>query len=222
MAGAFPGAEFVAVAAVFVVHDGVEVVDLFHAGFDKATDGGGAFHPFAVVALHLVLCVVDSGAVVREVLHEVGREFVGDELRGDAGFGEFEEIGVGGGKERAVAGAGGSGEAVGETWFVLGDGAGGPSDILDVEAEGIEEHFLAGDAAALLTGFGGVEVFDDMRNAGEVGGGFTTSGEVGGVVFAEGGYAAKHVVAVGFSVVHGYGREGFVLVNTRGACVTRP
>ena len=214
VAGAVPGAEFVGVAGVFVAHDGVEVVDLFHAGFDEAADGGGAFHAFAVVALGGVLRGINGFAVVGEVGDEIGGEFVGDEARHERGFGgflggavaglflELQEEGVGGGEERDLAAGFRRAEIVGETGLVLRDGAGGAGDVLQVEPEGVEADFERGDAAALLLRFLGVEVFDDLGDVAEAFLAFAASGEVGGVVGAEGLDAAKHVVAAGFAVVH--------------------
>lgn len=86
-AGAFPNDEFFAVATVFVNHNGFEVGGLFHARFDKAADGSGVFHAVVVVvvvAFHVVFRAINGGAVVCEVLHEVGGKFVGDEFGGDA------------------------------------------------------------------------------------------------------------------------------------------
>lgn len=137
MAGAFPGAELVAVAAVFVVHDGVDVIDFFHAGFDEAANGGGALHSAEVVALDFLLCGVDRGAVIGKVLHEDVGQIVGDELGGDTCFGELHEVGVGSGQERRLAGTGGSGEVIGKAGLVLRNRSRGASDILHVETEGI-------------------------------------------------------------------------------------
>jgi hypothetical protein len=66
---------------------------------------------------------IDGRAVVFQVLQEVGGEFVRDEFCRDARFRELDEVGVGRGEERFLAGAGGSGEVVGEAGLVLRDGA---------------------------------------------------------------------------------------------------
>jgi hypothetical protein len=71
------------------VHDGVEVVDLFHARFDEASHGGGAFDTFAVAALDGILGVVDGFAAGGEVGDEIGGELVRDELGDERGFGSF-------------------------------------------------------------------------------------------------------------------------------------
>jgi len=149
VAGAVPGAEFVGGAGVFVAHDGVEVVDLFHPGFDEASDGGGAFHAFAVIALGGVFRGINGFAVVGEVGDEIGGEFVGDEAGDERGFGgflrgavaglflELQEEGVAarpptnfpiphrrlGGEERDLAAGFRRAEVVGETGLVLRDGA---------------------------------------------------------------------------------------------------
>ena len=112
------------------------------------------------------------------------------------------EKSVGGGEERGLAGAVWRAESVGETGGVLRDGAGGAGDVLQVEAEGIEEHFFCGDSAALLRGFRGVEIGDDFGDIGKAFLRFAARGEVGGIVSAESFDAAKHVVAAGFAVVH--------------------
>ena len=214
MAGAVPGAELVGVAGVFVVDDGVEVVDLFHAGGDEAADGGGAGDAGAVVALGGVAGVVDGLAVVGEIGNEIGGEFVGDELGDERGFGGFLRGGVGGGGlelgeegvgsrfQAGLRGSVGRAEGVGETRLVLRDGGGGAGDVLEVEAEGVEEDFEGGAAAAHLPGLGVVEVADDFADIGEAFPGFAASGEVSGVVGAKSLDAAKHVVAAGFAIVH--------------------
>jgi len=214
VAGAVPGAEFVGVAGVFVADDGVEIVDLFHAGFDEAADGGGAFHAFAVVALGGVFRSVDGLAVVGEVGDEIGGEFVGDEAGGERGLGgflggavaglflELQEEGVGGGEERDLAGGFWRAEIVGETGLVLRDGAGGAGDVLQVEPEGVEADFECRGPAALLLRFLDVEVFDDLGNVAEAFLALAACGEVCGVVGAGGLHTAKHVVAAGFAIVH--------------------
>jgi hypothetical protein len=54
------------------------------------------------------------------------------------------EESVGSGEERDLAGGVRRAEGVGETGFVLSDGTGGAGDVLQVEPERIEEHFLGG------------------------------------------------------------------------------
>ena len=73
---------------------------------------------------------------------------------------------------------------------------------MQVEPEGIEQDFLGGGGAAILLGFGDVEVLDDLRDAGEVARGFAAGGDVGGVVFPKCLDAATHVVTACFTVVH--------------------
>src|SRR5437763_494139 len=50
-----------------------------------SSSGSGALDAF-VIALGSVLCTADGCAVVGEVLHEIGGEFVGDEFCNERGF----------------------------------------------------------------------------------------------------------------------------------------
>ena len=81
--------------------------------------------------------------------------------------------------------------------------AGGAGDVLHVQPQGVEEHGLAGGAAALLGGLGLVEGGDDIADVAEAFGRLAARSEVGGVGLAEGFGAAQHVVTAGFTVVHG-------------------
>src|SRR5258706_8309640 len=78
-----PSGEFVGVAGVFVAPDGIEISALFHAVTDEAADGGGALDSALVAGFLRVLRFGDGVAVVAQILHEVVREFVGDEFRGE-------------------------------------------------------------------------------------------------------------------------------------------
>jgi len=216
VAGAEPGAEFVGVAGVFVVHDGVEVFDLFHAGSDEASDGAGALDAAFAAAFLIVFGAVNGLTVGQEVLGKGGGKFFGDKLGDEGGLGrlrrgivaglddEVREDGVGSGDDGAFVGAGRGTEVVVEAGFVLRDGGGGAGDVEDIETEGVEEDFLGGGATGFLAGLGSVEVFDDFGELGKPCDGVAVGREVGGISFAEGAYAAKHVVASGFTVVHSF------------------
>ena len=164
-----------------------------------------------------------AARVVLEVLHEGRGQFVGGELRGDAGLVEFEDECVPGGEERGLARAVGRAEFVGEAGFVRINRTRSAGDVLQVETERIEQDFLCGRGAAALLRLFRVEVFDDLRDGCEVACGLAACGEVGGVVFSKCLDAAKHVVTAGFSVVHGvfcigeFWGAGWTRGNWRGA-----
>ena len=131
VAGALPGAELVRVARIFVVQDGVEVVDLFHAVLDEPAHGGGAGHAGLVAALNVVLRGIYGVAVFLQVRDEIGGKFVRHELGHERGLGglgggivrrvggKLAKNGVGGGEQVVVAAAGGRGGLVGEAGRVL-------------------------------------------------------------------------------------------------------
>jgi hypothetical protein len=133
MAGAGPRAELVCVTGVFVIQDGVKVVHFFHACFDEASNGAGAGDAVLAVALDAGPFVVEGGAVIREVLHEVGRQFLGDEFRGKGGIGgsvrlQATEVEVHGGEEIAVRGASRRRELICKAGLVLIISKGGAGD----------------------------------------------------------------------------------------------
>ena len=132
-------------------------------------------------------------------------------FRGGVGGGgkELREVFVAGGEEGGFAVVGG-GEAVGKAGFVLIDGGGDAADIGEVEAEGVEEHFLGRGGAAALAGLGVVHFADDALEIAGAFGGFARGGEVGLVIGGEGDFASEFVVAAFGAIVHGgcIGGEG--------------
>ena len=77
VAGALPGAQFVGIARILVVRDGVEVGDFFHAVANQSANGGGAGHASFAVALLIVRGGVNGGAVVGQMLPESGWQRTG-------------------------------------------------------------------------------------------------------------------------------------------------
>ena len=214
VAGAVPAAEFVGVASVFGAHDGVEVVGFLHAFLRETAKGGGVFHAALVAGIELLVGRGDVVEIALEVIDEGGGEFVRGEAGDEGGFRglfrsgvggigeELREVFVAGGEEGGFAVVGG-GEAVGEAGFVLIDGGGDAADIAEVEAKGVEEHFLGRGGAAALAGFGVVHAAGDADEIAGAFGGFARGGEVGLVVVEEGYFASEFVVAAFGAVVHG-------------------
>lgn len=91
--GAFPSGEFVGVAAVFVLHDGVEAGDDVLGVAEEGVDSGGVFDAFEVVADFSAVDVAEGLEVGAEVLDEVGGNLEGDELGLEVGvFRDFEKF----------------------------------------------------------------------------------------------------------------------------------
>ena len=134
--GGEPGVEFGGVAAVEVLHHGVEAGDFLGALEEEDADALGAFEAFEVAGGGGEVFAIDGVAVGAEVFDEVGGDELADEFGAEGGF--FRELGrgVGGGVFEAgeqgvrvgfdVAGGGFAGEAVegGESGLVEVDGAG--------------------------------------------------------------------------------------------------
>ena len=215
-AGPGPGMELVGVALVFVAHDRVELRDQVAAFQEQCVDRARAFVAFEVVGLLVLVRVVDGFVVGAEVFHEVGLHLVVGEVFAERGFGglllrgvglrvfEQGEDGVRVGEERVlrVGGVGRGGVvADGEGGVGEADGAGGAGDILEVEAEGLEEGGL-GDFGAELADFGFAETGEDLIDFVEEGEGEAAGGEVGGVLDAEGADALEALFAKDVSVVH--------------------
>ena len=136
MAGTFPGAKCVGHAGVLVVHDGVEVMYLFQAGGDKATDGGGAGDTAFAALFPVIFRAANCGAVGGEVLDEGRRERMRNEFGRDSRLVELDKDGVGGGQQRIGCAVGGRPECVVESRLVLRDGVGGAGDVLDIQTQG--------------------------------------------------------------------------------------
>ena len=95
--GGEPGVELGGVAAVEILHHGVEAGD-FLAGFrQENADALGAFETLEVVCGVGEIFAVDNVAIGTEVLDEVGGDELAGELGAEGGF--FAELGrgVGGG-----------------------------------------------------------------------------------------------------------------------------
>ena len=80
MACARPCRHCIGIHSIFVVHDGIEISDLFHSGLNQGTDGRRACHAGFAVAFHAALRRVDRRAVALKSLHKVGGHCMGNEF----------------------------------------------------------------------------------------------------------------------------------------------
>ena len=201
--GGQPRGHLGGLAGVFVVHDGVERGQGFHPLRDQLADGGGVAHAGLPQIFLAALRGGDGGAVGLQGGHEGGGHFVRGELRDERGLRrELLQEFIGGGQQRTFIAIHRRAEAVGKTGRGLRDGAGGAGDVLDVQPHGVEQDFLAGVFAGLLSGLGGVQSGDDGAEGGEVGRGHAAGRKVGGVVQPEGFGALKRVVTAEFTIIH--------------------
>ena len=208
--------EFGGVAAVEVLHHGVEAGDFLAALDEEDADALGAFEAFEVVGGGGEVFAIDGVAVGAEVFDEIGGDEFADEFGAEGGFfrelgggvggGVFEagEQGVGAGLDVALSGFAGEAVESDESGLVEVDGAGGAGDVLEVEPEGVEQGLEAGGPADLAD-FEAVELAGDGGEVGEAGDGFAASGQVGVVFDAEGVDAVEAFVAEDVAVVHGGG-----------------
>ncbi len=216
VAGAFPAAEFLGVAGVFVVHDGVETADLF-AGFgERLGDGFGVFDFFAAFRFLGSAGAFVGGAIGAQVRDEAGGQLFGDEPGDERGFGgelgggvaggglEFFQVAVGGGDDAGVA-VGGGGEVIGKAGHFLVDAGGGAPDVPAIEPDAIEDGGFGGGAAADLAGAGVIDVFEGAGEGGGVPVEIALGSEVGFVIAAEDGATVVSVVATLITVFHNEG-----------------
>jgi hypothetical protein len=219
--GGEPGVELGGVAAVEVLHHGVEAGDFLAAFGEEEADALGAFEALEVVGGIGDLLAIDGVAVGAEVFDEVGGDELADEFGAEGGFfgklgrgvggsgrsgGEdvFEagEQGIGVGLDGALGGFAGEAVEGGESGFVEVDGAGGAGDVLEVGPEGVEQGLEAGGPAELAD-FVGVELAGEGGDIGEAGDRLAAGGQVGVIFDAEGADAVEAVVAEDVAVVHG-------------------
>jgi len=134
----------------------------------------GAFLRFRVVAR---VRIGDGQAVGTQVRHEIRREFVGHETGAEGGLGglhggrvgglvfEAQEQGVGVGGGGALGNVGGQHVGRGKAVLLERDGLGGAREVREVQAEGVEEGFLA-DAGGPLAGLGDVKLAQEPADGG--------------------------------------------------------
>jgi hypothetical protein len=196
--GAFPGAQFLRHPGILVVHDRIQVAQLFVSFRQQQADDAGVFDAPLPLPFLLLGGGIDGVPVPTQILDEAGRQFVGDEPRDERGVGiflgaggagrklQFRKIGVGGGEDAGVIMFRG-GEIAVETGFVLGDGGGGAPDVAAVDPESIDEGDFTGVAAAGgLPGLGFVDFSQDGCDVVETCAGFTAAGEIAALLEAEG------------------------------------
>jgi hypothetical protein len=219
--GGEPGVEFGGIAAVEILHHGVEAGDFLAALDEEEADALGAFEALEVVGGVGELLAIDGVAVGAEVFDEVGGDELADEFGAEGGFfrelgrgvggsgrsgGEdvFEagEQGIGVGLDAALGGLAGEAVEGGESGLVEIDGAGGAGDVLKVGPEGVEQGLEAGGPAELAD-FVGVELAGEGGDIGEAGDGLAAGWQVGMIFDAEGADAVEAVVAEDVAVVHG-------------------
>lgn len=221
--GGEPGVELGGIAAVEVLHHGVEAGDFLGALVEKEVDGLGAFEAFEVVGGGGDFFAIDGGAVGAEVFDEVGGDELADEFGAEGGFfrklgrgvgeGVFEAGEQGVGVELDVALGGFAGEAVegGESGRVEVDGAGGAGDVPEVGPKGVEQGLETGGPTELAD-FEAVELAGEDGDVAEAANGFATGGQVGEVFDAEDVDAVEAVVAEDVAGVHG---EDVVMILSR-------
>ena len=198
-------------AGVFVVHDGVQGGHGLHPLCNKLADGGGVAHAGFAFGFALRGVRAVGGAVGLQGGHKVRWHFVRYKFCDERGLrGELLDEFVGGGQQGVRIELRGRAEAVGKAGLRLVNRGGGAGDVLEVEPDGVEQHFLAGVAPRLLSGLGRVQTSDDGGDGGEVGGGGAGGRKIGGVIRAESLHANEHFITTSFTTIH---NDPFYLVD---------
>ncbi len=204
MGGGLPFGEDGGLIAEFIGDGGVQDFEQVFALLDEAADFGGAAGGFAFVFVLLLAALVNGGEVGLEIGDEVGGQVVGDELRGDAGLGEFLEEVVGG-LDGGTLGFIAHFKRGAEAGLIESDGAGGFGDGEEVDADLVDLALLfGGSRAGIGSGLGIVraDLGEEGRQTGEGGFGLAGVRELGGVFATEFGGAFESVVDGVFVVGH--------------------